>query len=70
MYSWTPIYREDKFPPICEINGIWPRYTGHPDLPGKTLSPEHPGKSGSDCSSFRVYILIPYVLTATQNGPL
>eukprot|EP00116_Pleurobrachia_bachei_P018596 sb/3478858/ len=20
-----------------------------PDLPGKTLSPEHPGKSGSDC---------------------
>eukprot|EP00116_Pleurobrachia_bachei_P017265 sb/3477527/ len=28
---------------------VSPRYTGHPDLPGKTLSPEHPGKSGSDC---------------------
>eukprot|EP00116_Pleurobrachia_bachei_P003888 sb/3464150/ len=27
-----------------------PRYTGHPDLPGKILSPEHPGKSGSDCT--------------------
>ena len=23
-------------------------YTGHSDIPGKTLSPKHPGKSGSD----------------------
>eukprot|EP00116_Pleurobrachia_bachei_P007675 sb/3467937/ len=35
----------------------FPRYTYriltifHPDLPGKTLSPEHPGKSGFDCIS-------------------
>ena len=28
-----------------------PRYTGHPDLPGKMASPEDPGKSGSDCTS-------------------
>eukprot|EP00116_Pleurobrachia_bachei_P016437 sb/3476699/ len=45
----TPIYREGQLPPIKEIYVISPRYTGHPDLPGKTLSPEHPGKSGSDC---------------------
>ena len=25
-----------------------------PDLPGKTLSLEHPGKSGSDCILYRV----------------
>eukprot|EP00116_Pleurobrachia_bachei_P017751 sb/3478013/ len=49
-YNGTPIYREDKFPPTWEINGISPRYNGHPDLPGKILSPEDPGKSGSDCT--------------------
>eukprot|EP00116_Pleurobrachia_bachei_P002405 sb/3462667/ len=31
--SRTPIYRA-------------PCFTGHPDLPGETLSPEHPGKTG------------------------
>eukprot|EP00116_Pleurobrachia_bachei_P015795 sb/3476057/ len=41
---------EGQLPPILEIYVISPRYTGHPDLPGKTLSPEHPGKSGSDCT--------------------
>eukprot|EP00116_Pleurobrachia_bachei_P010702 sb/3470964/ len=49
-FTGTPIYREKNLPPIKEINGLSPRYTGHPDLPGKTLSPEHPGKSGSDCT--------------------
>eukprot|EP00116_Pleurobrachia_bachei_P017576 sb/3477838/ len=39
-----------KFPRYGKITAIWPRYTGHPDLPGKNLSPEHPGKSGSDCT--------------------
>ena len=69
-FTGTPIYRDNKFPPIPEINGIWPRYTGHPDLPGKTLSPEHPGKSGSDCNDFpsnqgSEYILM--VLEAFEN---
>eukprot|EP00116_Pleurobrachia_bachei_P016602 sb/3476864/ len=59
-YSRTPIYRApiyrnpdlpgDKLPPMKKINGISPRYTGHPDLPGKMLSPEDTGKSGSDCN--------------------
>eukprot|EP00116_Pleurobrachia_bachei_P008695 sb/3468957/ len=30
------------------------RYIGHPDLPDKTLSPEYPGISGSDCANFVV----------------
>eukprot|EP00116_Pleurobrachia_bachei_P003264 sb/3463526/ len=42
-FTGTPIYREDKLPPISSISGISPRYTGHPDLPGKTLSPSIPG---------------------------
>ena len=48
-FTGTPIYREDNLPPKLEIYSSWPRYTGHPDLPGKTLSPKDPGKSGSDC---------------------
>ena len=45
-YSRTPIYREEKFPRYMKLTVY------HPDLPGKTISPEHSGKSGSDCISF------------------
>ena len=33
---------------LYNVGTVGPRFTGHPDLPGKTLSPEHSGKSGSD----------------------
>ena len=33
-----------------KINGIWPRYTGYPDLPGKPFSPKYSGRSGFDCT--------------------
>ena len=32
--------------------------SGHPDLPDKTLSPEHPGKSGSDCIGMWLYCMV------------
>eukprot|EP00116_Pleurobrachia_bachei_P013419 sb/3473681/ len=44
------IDEEDEVVQVCtaEKSIVGPRYTGHPDIPGKTLSPEHPGKLGSD----------------------
>eukprot|EP00116_Pleurobrachia_bachei_P018926 sb/3479188/ len=67
QYTGTPIYREGKFPPIYEINGILARYTGYPDLPGKILSPEDPGKSGSDCSYHKYSHTSSYRATIYQN---
>eukprot|EP00116_Pleurobrachia_bachei_P018957 sb/3479219/ len=38
-----------------EINLIWPRFSGHPDLVDKILSPEGVPKSGSDCIQWKKY---------------
>ena len=44
-----------------------PRYTGHPDLPGKMASPGDPGKSGSDCMIKSGYTCLVYVTELILN---
>ena len=44
--SWYRILDKSR---VLWAKYSFPRYTGHPDLPGKMASPEDPGKSGSDC---------------------
>eukprot|EP00116_Pleurobrachia_bachei_P009502 sb/3469764/ len=58
----TPIYRAKPFPPSIPVNRG--PTVSDPDLPGKTLSPEHPGKSVSDwiiCYSHYPYFVLKLV---------
>eukprot|EP00116_Pleurobrachia_bachei_P011579 sb/3471841/ len=65
-FTGTPNYREDKLP----IGNKWCLTSIYrvPCLPGKTLSPEHPGKSGSDCIvSISVILAVGPRFTGTPN---
>eukprot|EP00116_Pleurobrachia_bachei_P017967 sb/3478229/ len=45
-YTGTPIYREDKFPPMLEINGIYPDIPGTPIYRAKSFPPKIPVNRG------------------------